>query len=100
MCIPDSDSGLQADHIVGSTNVSGKRMFLIKWKGSGEAALVEATEANVKWPQVVIKYYEAHSYWCSFSKDEKGETTSVIKDETSITSVIKDETSITSVIKD
>ena len=52
--------GLEAE---GMTKEGGQIMFLIKWKGLQLLDLVHASEAYLKIPQHVIKFYESKLTW-------------------------------------
>lgn len=57
------ERGYEAEEIIGATDLDGQIMFNIKWKNTDILDWVPAKEANVKCPQVVIKYYEQCLTW-------------------------------------
>lgn len=64
------ERGLEAEKILGATEVDNEIHFLIKWKGSDDADLVLAKEANIKCPQTVISFYEERVTWIQKSDEE------------------------------
>lgn len=57
------ERGYTADCILGATDASGELMFLFKWKETDEVELIPASIANLKFPQIVIKFYEARLFF-------------------------------------
>ena len=61
--LPQNYKYKEAEKIIGATDTSGILMFLMKWRGSEDADLIPAKEANVRWPSVVIAFYEERLTW-------------------------------------
>lgn len=57
------DPSLQPEKIIGAADSGGELMFLIKWKGVEKADLVPAREANTKFTDMVVKFYEDRIQW-------------------------------------
>ncbi|KAG5856676.1 chromobox protein homolog 3 [Anguilla anguilla] len=64
-------SQLEPERIIGSTDRQGELMFLVKWKGTEEVALLSAREASARWPQVVITFYEEKLTWHCGDDDQQ-----------------------------
>jgi len=62
-----ADSGFKKgwtlEKIIGAMQRDGNLQFLVKWKGREDNSLVNSSEANVKCPQDVIKFYESNLQW-------------------------------------
>ncbi|XP_030380552.1 heterochromatin protein 1 isoform X1 [Scaptodrosophila lebanonensis] len=63
------DRGLEAEKILGASDNNGRLTFLIQFKGVDQAEMVPSTIANVKIPQMVIRFYEERLSWYSDNED-------------------------------
>lgn len=57
------DRGLEPNKILGATDMSGNLMFLMSWKNCQKPEFVSSKVANIKCPQLVIKFYEERLTW-------------------------------------
>ena len=65
--------GLTAEKIIGIRKEPEKLFFLVKWKGTEDTDFVEAREAKMKIPQVVIEFYEEKLNWFNDPADSQDE---------------------------
>jgi chromobox protein 5 len=49
--------------IVGAFQSHGLVIFCVRWQGTGQISPVPAEVANIKWPQMVIAFYERRTTW-------------------------------------
>ncbi|XP_074601250.1 chromobox protein homolog 5-like [Brevipalpus obovatus] len=64
------ERGLMPEKIVGVTKVDNQLVFLMRWHGCRYTDLVPAEEANLKCPNIVIKYYEGRLSWTAGSEPD------------------------------
>ena len=65
--------GLQAEKIIGIRKDPEKLFFLVKWKGTEDKDFVDAKEAKLKIPQIVIEFYEEKLNWFNDPEDSQDE---------------------------
>ena len=65
--------GLQAEKIIGIRKDPEKLFFLVKWKGTEDKDFVDANEAKIKIPQVVIDFFEEKLNWFNDPEDSQDE---------------------------
>jgi len=61
------DRQLEPEKILAATDRGGALKFVMKWKNREKPDVVLAAEANMKCPQIVIKFYEDRLTWTNAS---------------------------------
>jgi len=54
----DECNEMSPEKIIGATEIDGKLMFLLQFENSKQIYLTPSKEANEKYPQIVIQFYE------------------------------------------
>jgi hypothetical protein len=49
--------------VAGVTNTTGKRFFLVAWKGTKEGDLVPVEEFTAKYPDMAITFFQQRRSW-------------------------------------
>ncbi|XP_060860327.1 chromobox protein homolog 1-like [Metopolophium dirhodum] len=52
-----------AEKIMGVTDTSGELTYLMKWEGIDDLEFISVEEANLMFPQILIKFYEERLTW-------------------------------------
>lgn len=53
----------EPEGIINVAPLNGQLMILLKWKNIEETDIILAKEFNLKWPQLIIKFYEDRLRW-------------------------------------
>lgn len=64
------DKGYTPHCILGASDITGELVFLMKFVEKDGAEMVPAQVANLKCPQIVIKFYEKRLVWHSDPEDD------------------------------
>lgn len=64
------ERGFKVETILGASDCNGRLQFLVKWKNTAKAGMVDANIANAKCPQDVIAFYEKRISWNQDSEPE------------------------------
>ncbi len=63
--LKDSAEQIDPERIIGATfePSNGEIVFLMKLKHSNDAKFVKAKMANIKFPELVIEFYQKNLFW-------------------------------------